>query len=115
MIRNSFMPQGFPGLLGGQQQQGLLGPMNTQNLMQQYLQQLFMRRYQTPMLQQQPGMVSSQMGPGGMQYMAPKIMPAANNPVQQQQQQQAQQAPGMTPYGMVPGVMWNPTDGQYSG
>lgn len=84
MIRNSFMPQGFPGLLGGQQQQGLLGPMNTQNLMQQYLQQLFMRRYQTPMMQQRPGMVSSQMGPGGMQYRAPVVPQAANDPVRQQ-------------------------------
>lgn len=104
MIRNSFMPQGFPGLLGGQQQQGLLGPMNTQNLMQQYLQHLFMRRYQTPMLQQQPGMVSSQMGPGGMQYRAPQVMPAANDPVRQQQQQQMTLGPAMSQY-----------DGQNSG
>ena len=36
------------------------------------------------MLQQQPGMVSSQMGPGGMQYRAPVVPQAANDPVRQQ-------------------------------
>ncbi len=66
---------GNPGLLGYQQPQygGLLGAQNTENLMQQYLMNLFMRRYQPPAIPQQPGMVGSQMGPGGMQYQAPQI------------------------------------------
>lgn len=66
---------GNPGLLGYQQPQygGLLGAQNTENLMQQYLQNLFMRRYNPPAIQQQPGMVGSQMGQGGMQYQAPQI------------------------------------------
>ena len=67
-----FNYSGQPGLLGYQQPQygGLLG---TQNLMQQYLMNLYMRRYQPPAIQQQPGMVGSQMGQGGMQYQAPQI------------------------------------------
>lgn len=65
------------GLLGSQEQgSGLLGGQ-TQDLMRQYLQSLFMRRYQPPAIPQQPGMVGSQMGPGGMQYMAPQIQQAA--------------------------------------
>lgn len=66
-IRTPLTGINMQGLLGQfQQPQGLLGGMNTQNMMQQYLQNLFMRRYQPPAIQQQPGMVSSQMGPGGM-------------------------------------------------
>lgn len=67
-----FNYSGQPGLLGYQQPQygGLLG---TQNLMQQYLMNLYMRRYQPPAIQQQPGMVGSQMGQGGMQYQAPQV------------------------------------------
>lgn len=77
-----FNYSGQPGLLGYQQPQygGLLG---TQNLMQQYLMNLYMRRYQPPAIQQQPGMVGSQMGQGGMQYQAPQIAnvsPVATQP-----------------------------------
>jgi hypothetical protein len=65
------------GLLGSQEQgSGLLGGQ-TQDLMRQYLQNLFMRRYQPPAIPQQPGMVGSRMGPGGMQYMAPQVAQAA--------------------------------------
>lgn len=76
-LPRSIQPGGA-GLLGGPsggQIPSLLGgyPQNTENLMQQYLQNLFMRRYQTPAIQQQPGMVGSQMGQGGMQYQAPQI------------------------------------------
>jgi hypothetical protein len=76
---NLFRQLQMGGLLGqpNSQMGGLLGG-NTQNLMQQYLQNLFMRRYQPPAIQQQPGMVSSQMGQGGMQYRAPQI---ANTPL----------------------------------
>lgn len=64
----------FYGLLGSQSPMGLLGGQpTTQNLMSQYLQSLFMRRYNPPAIAQQPGMVSSQMGPGGMQYRAPQV------------------------------------------
>ena len=59
-------PQSAPSLLGGY-------PQNTENLMAQYLQNLFMRRYNPPAIAQQPGMVGSQMGQGGMQYMAPQL------------------------------------------
>jgi len=82
---NLFRQLQMGGLLGqpNSQMGGLLGG-NTQNLMQQYLQNLFMRRYQPPAIQQQPGMVSSQMGQGGMQYMAPQIqqrsLPGATQP-----------------------------------
>lgn len=71
-----FNYSGQPGLLGYQQPQygGLLG---TQNLMQQYLMNLYMRRYQPPAIAQQPGMVGSQMGQGGMQYMAPQVQSQA--------------------------------------
>jgi hypothetical protein len=76
-----------PGLLGYQQPQGGLLGGGTQNLMQQYLMNLFMRRYQPPAIPQQPGMVSSQMGPGGMQYQAPQIpnvpLPGAQQPASQ--------------------------------
>lgn len=83
MIRQSY-PIG--GLLGGAQG-GLLGanaqqsgaPVNTQDMMQQYLQGLYMRRYNPPAVSG-PG-VTSQMGPGGMQYRPPAAAPAA--PAQQ--------------------------------
>lgn len=65
-----------PGLLMQQYQQpqygGLLGGMNTQQLMQQYLQSLFMRRYQTPALMGAQNTVRSQLGPGGLTYQAPQ-------------------------------------------
>ena len=90
-IFGGYQQPSFPG--GGYQQSGLLGyqqPANgllgggTQNLMQQYLMNLFMRRYQPPAIPQQPGMVGSQMGQGGMQYMAPQIqqrsLPGATQP-----------------------------------
>ena len=72
------------GLMGG----GLMGGgSNTQELMRQYLMSLFMRRYQPPAIQQQPGMVSSQMGQGGMQYRAPQIpnvqLPGVQQPASQ--------------------------------
>lgn len=79
-IFGGYQQPSFPG--GGYQQAGLLGyqqPANgllgggTQNLMQQYLMNLFMRRYQPPAIPQQPGMVGSRMGQGGMQYMAPQV------------------------------------------
>lgn len=87
-IRTPLTGINMQGLLGQfQQPQGLLGGMNTQNMMQQYLQNLFMRRYQPPAIQQQPGMVSSQMGQGGMQYRAPQIpnvqLPGVQQPVSQ--------------------------------
>lgn len=76
-LPRSIQPGGA-GLLGGPsggQIPSLLGgyPQNTENLMQQYLQNLFMRRYNPPAIAQQPGMVGSRMGPGGMQYMAPQV------------------------------------------
>ena len=84
-----FNYSGQPGLLGYQQPQygGLLG---TQNLMQQYLMNLYMRRYNPPALAQYPGMVGSQMGPGGTAYQAPQI---ANVPLPGAQQTQPA-APG---------------------
>ena len=105
-------PYAYMGLLGGQQRPLLGQYQPTQNLMQQYLQQMFMRRYQPPAIQQQPGMVGSQMGQGGMQYMAPKI-PAATDPTRPQAQAPAQ--PGLMPWGMGTNATWNPFDGQYSG
>ena len=65
------------GLLGYQQPAGGLLGGGTQNLMQQYLANLFMRRYNPPAIAQQPGMVGSRMGMGGMQYMAPQVVQAA--------------------------------------
>jgi len=58
----------------------------TGNLMAQYLQNLYMRRYNPPALAQYPGMVGSQLGPGGMAYQAPtpanKPLPSAqSNPL----------------------------------
>ena len=62
----------------------------TGNLMGQYLQNLYMRRYNPPALAQYPGMVGSQMGPGGTAYQAPQI---ANVPLPGAQQTQPA-APG---------------------
>ena len=90
------------GLLGGQmggQMGGLLGGqmgMQTQDLMSQYLQNLFMRRYNPPAIGGQG--VTSQMGPGGMQYMAPQM--------QQQAPRQTQQAPQQQPGYGPPGQDW---------
>lgn len=81
----SFQGYQQSGLLGYQQPTGGLLGGGTQNLMQQYLANLFMRRYNPPAIAQQPGMVGSQMGQGGMQYMAPQIqqwsLPAQSNPL----------------------------------
>ena len=76
---------------------GLLGGTvpSTQNLMQQYLQNLFMRRYNPPAISGQG--VTSQMGQGGMQYMAPQMA--------QQQQQAPQTQPGYGPPGQDWGYM----------
>ena len=82
------------GLLGGQQ--GLLGGQQTQDLMSQYLQNLFMRRYNPPAISGQG--VTSQMGQGGMQYMAPQM--------QQQAPRQTQQAPQQQPGYGPPGQDW---------
>ncbi|MCD6674838.1 MAG: hypothetical protein LT106_18550 [Burkholderiaceae bacterium] len=74
---------------------------NTQNLMQQYLASLFMRRYNPPAIAQQPGMVGSQMGPGGMQYMAPQVQQAAapgKTEMQRLQEQMAALQAQMNPY-----------------
>lgn len=74
-----------PGLLGGY-------PQNTANLMAQYLQNLFMRRYNPPAIAQQPGMVGSRMGMGGMQYMAPQLQqlaPPGKTEMQKMQEQLA--------------------------
>ena len=60
------------GLLG-QPPAAPQGYGQTGNLMGQYLQNLYMRRYNPPALAQYPGMVGSQMGPGGMAYVAPQI------------------------------------------
>jgi len=75
------------GLLGGQQPSLIGGGQpGTQNMMAQYLQSLFMRRYNPPAIQQQPGMVGSQMGQGGMQYMAPQVQQSSpmTTPLQEQ-------------------------------
>ena len=103
------------GLLGGQSGGGLLGggqgqfggqqQNNTQNMMQQYLQQLSQRRYNPPAIPQQPGMVSSQMGPGGMQYRSPQ-MPQAQLPQQPQQQNTLATDPAMRDW-------WQQNVGQY--
>lgn len=95
-LPRSIQPGGA-GLLGGPsggQIPSLLGgyPQNTENLMQQYLQSLFMRRYQPPAIQQQPGMVGSRMGQGGMQYMAPQLQqmaPPGKTEMQRMQEQLA--------------------------
>lgn len=85
--------QGQQGLLGSQAQgSGLLGGQ-TQDLMKQYLQSLFMRRYQPPAIPQQPGMVGLQMGPGGMQYMAPQVQQAVLPGAQQAPAPVAPQGP----------------------
>ena len=91
------------GLLGYQQPTGGLLGGGTQNLMQQYLMNLFMRRYQPPMILQQPGMVGSQRGQGGMQYMPPQIQ---QMPLPAQSQLPTQQgAPGYGPAGQDWGYM----------
>ena len=77
------------GLLG-QQPAGSQGYGQTGNLMAQYLQNLYMRRYNPPAIPQQPGMVSSSLGMGGRQYQAPQI---ANVPLPGAQQTQPA-APG---------------------
>lgn len=95
-LPRSIQPGGA-GLLGGPsggQIPSLLGgyPQNTENLMQQYLQSLFMRRYQPPAIPQQPGMVGSRMGQGGMQYMAPQLQqlaPPGKTEMQRMQEQLA--------------------------
>lgn len=94
-----FNYSGQPGLLGYQQPQygGLLG---TQNLMQQYLMNLYMRRYQPPAIPQQPGMVGSRMGQGGMQYMAPQVQqmaPPGKTEMQRMQEQLAAMQSQMNP------------------
>lgn len=98
-IFGGYQQPSFPG--GGYQQAGLLGyqqPANgllgggTQNLMQQYLMNLYMRRYQPPAIPQQPGMVGSRMGQGGMQYMAPQLQqmaPPGKTEMQRMQEQLA--------------------------
>lgn len=61
------------GLLGG----GASGaPSGTAQMMQSYLQGLYRRQYNPPAIAQQPGMVGSQMGVGGMQYTAPQVQRA---------------------------------------
>lgn len=89
------------GLLG--QQQGLLGAPGgqTQDLMQQYLQSLFMRRYQPPALMGAQNTVRSQMGPGGLTYAAP--VPAAA----------AVPAQARPTFGSPFGAMYNP-DGSFN-
>lgn len=79
------------GLLG-QQPAAPQGYGQTGNLMGQYLQNLYMRRYNPPALAQYPGMVGSQMGPGGMQYMAPQLQqmaPPGKTEMQRMQEQLA--------------------------
>lgn len=72
-------PGAATGLLGGAY------PASSADLMQQYLAGLHRRRYNPPAIAQQPGMVGSQMGPWGMQYMAPQVpsstLPAKSNPL----------------------------------
>ena len=101
-IFGGYQQSSFPG--GGYQQSGLLGyqqpangllggyPQNTENLMAQYLQNLFMRRYNPPAIAQQPGMVGSRMGMGGMQYMAPQVVQAAPPGKTEMQRMQEQMA-----------------------
>lgn len=79
------------GLLG-QPPAAPQGYGQTGNLMGQYLQNLYMRRYNPPALAQYPGMVGSQMGPGGMQYMAPQLQqmaPPGKTEMQRMQEQLA--------------------------
>ena len=79
------------GLLG-QQPAGSQGYGQTGNLMAQYLQNLYMRRYNPPALAQYPGMVGSRMGQGGMQYMAPQLQqmaPPGKTEMQRMQEQLA--------------------------
>lgn len=104
---NWFSPRmsGGPSLLGVRQPQApsLLGgyPQNTENLMAQYLQNLFMRRYNPPAIAPQPGMVGSRMGQGGMQYMAPQVAqvaPPGKTEMQRLQEQMAALQAQMNPY-----------------
>ena len=79
------------GLLG-QPPAAPQGYGQTGNLMGQYLQNLYMRRYNPPALAQYPGMVGSQLGPGGMQYMAPQLQqmaPPGKTEMQRMQEQLA--------------------------
>lgn len=110
-IFGGYQQPSFPG--GGYQQAGLLGyqqPANgllgggTQNLMQQYLMNLFMRRYNPPAIAQQPGMVSSQMGLGGMQYRAPVV---ASVPLPGAAQTGVTYPQGAVPYQTGGGYMLN--------
>ena len=97
---------GGMGLLGGAPQvPSLIGAgqpgSQTQNLMQQYLASLFMRRYNPPAIAQQPGMVGSRMGQGGMQYMAPQLQqmaPPGKTEMQRMQEQLAALQAQMNPY-----------------
>lgn len=86
---------------------GLLGGTvpSTQNLMQQYLQNLFMRRYNPPAVSGTG--VTSQMGQGGMQYQAsPQMWQGLLNPqAQQPQQQSLLTQPGFGPSGESWGYM----------
>jgi len=98
-IYASNTPAGGGGLLGPAVKPGaatgLLGgayPASTADLMQRYLQNIFMRRYQPPAIPQQPGMVGSRMGMGGMQYMAPQVQqmaPPGKTEMQRMQEQLA--------------------------
>lgn len=115
-------PRVTGGLLGGQgPNTGLLGqamqaqqsrpvPHNTQGMMDEYLRNLFMRRYNPPAIAQQPGMVGSQMGQGGMQYMAPQLQqlaPPGKTEMQKMQEQlaamQAQMQAQMQPQNQYSG------------
>ena len=74
----------------------------TGNLMAQYLQNLYMRRYNPPAIAQQPGMVGSRMGQGGMQYMAPQLQqlaPPGKTEMQRMQEQLAAMQAQMQPQG----------------
>lgn len=79
------------GLLG-QPPAAPQGYGQTGNLMGQYLQNLYMRRYNPPALAQYPGMVGSQMGPGGTAYQAPQLQqmaPPGKTEMQRMQEQLA--------------------------
>ena len=100
---NLFRQLQMGGLLGqpNSQMGGLLGG-NTQNMMQKYLQNLYMRRYQPPMLSGASNTVRSTMGPGGVMYQAPTLM-VASLPGAQQSSGQPWQLPGATyPQGSEP-------------
>ena len=90
------------GLLGMPQAQPPQGYGQTGNMMQQYLQNLYMRRYNPPALAQYPGMVGSRMGQGGMQYMAPQLQqlaPPGKTEMQRMQEQLAAMQAQMQPQG----------------